>query len=106
MGKSRVNFCQSLKPNFAQVPEQSDFTYGVYLVAAEHLSPYERGPDTLPHLQIDRQFPDGLGILPSRVRVPDPKKPTAEEMEQDDGLAKSDYLYKTALKKVRQVRKI
>jgi len=28
----------NLKPKFAQVPEQSDFTYGVYLVAAEHLS--------------------------------------------------------------------
>jgi len=26
-----------LKPKFAQVPEQSDFTYGVYLVAAGHL---------------------------------------------------------------------
>jgi len=25
---------QNLKPKFAQVPEQSDFTYGVYLVAA------------------------------------------------------------------------
>jgi len=37
MGKSRINRCQNLKPNFAQVPEQSDFTYGVYLVAAEHL---------------------------------------------------------------------
>jgi len=32
---------QNLKPKFAQEPEQSDFTYGVYLVAAEHLwSPY------------------------------------------------------------------
>jgi len=29
--------CQNLKPKFAQVPEQSDFTYGVYLVTAEHL---------------------------------------------------------------------
>ena len=29
---------QNLKPKFAQVPEQSDFTYGVYLVAAEHLT--------------------------------------------------------------------
>jgi len=28
---------QNLKPKFAQVPEQSDFTYGVYLVAPEHL---------------------------------------------------------------------
>jgi len=28
---------QNLKPKFAQVPEQSDFTYSVYLVAAEHL---------------------------------------------------------------------
>ena len=28
---------QNLKPKFAEVPEQSDFTYGVYLVAAEHL---------------------------------------------------------------------
>ena len=28
---------QNLKPKFAQVPEQSDFTYGVYFVAAEHL---------------------------------------------------------------------
>jgi len=28
---------QNLKPKFAQVPEQSDFTYGGYLVAAEHL---------------------------------------------------------------------
>jgi len=28
---------QNLKPKFAQVPEQSDFTDGVYLVAAEHL---------------------------------------------------------------------
>jgi len=28
---------QNLKPKFAQVPEQSDCTYGVYLVAAEHL---------------------------------------------------------------------
>jgi len=28
---------QNLKPEIAQVPEQSDFTYGVYLVAAEHL---------------------------------------------------------------------
>jgi len=37
MGKSRINRCQNLKPNFAQVPEQSDFTCGVYLVAAEHL---------------------------------------------------------------------
>ena len=37
VGKSRINRCQNLKPNFAQVPEQSDFTYGVYLVAAEHL---------------------------------------------------------------------
>jgi len=37
MGKSRINCCQNLKPNFAQVPEQNDFTYGVYLVAAEHL---------------------------------------------------------------------
>jgi len=31
----------NLKPKFAQVPEQSDFTYGVYLVAAEHLQPKE-----------------------------------------------------------------
>jgi len=39
MGKPRIHRCQNLKPNFAQVPEQSDFTcgYGVYLVAAEHL---------------------------------------------------------------------
>ena len=37
MGKSRINCCQNLKPNFAQVSEQSDFTYGGYLVAAEHL---------------------------------------------------------------------
>jgi len=37
MGKSRINCCQNLKPDFAQVPEQSDFSYGVYLVAAEHL---------------------------------------------------------------------
>ena len=29
---------QNLKPKFAQVPEQSDSTYGGYLVAAEHLS--------------------------------------------------------------------
>jgi len=28
---------QNLTPKFAQVPEQSDSTYGVYLVAAEHL---------------------------------------------------------------------
>jgi len=28
---------QNLKPKFAQVSEQSDFTYGVYLVAAEHV---------------------------------------------------------------------
>jgi len=28
---------QNLTPKFAQVPEQSDFTYGVYLVAAVHL---------------------------------------------------------------------
>jgi len=28
---------QNLKPKFAQVPEKSDFTYGVHLVAAEHL---------------------------------------------------------------------
>jgi len=28
---------QNLKPKFAQESEQSDFTYGVYLVAAEHL---------------------------------------------------------------------
>ena len=28
---------QNLKSKFAQVPEQSDFTYGVYLVAGEHL---------------------------------------------------------------------
>jgi len=28
---------QNLKPKFAHVPEQSEFTYGVYLVAAEHL---------------------------------------------------------------------
>jgi len=27
---------QNLKLEFAQVPEQSYFTYGVYLVAAEH----------------------------------------------------------------------
>jgi len=26
MGKSRINRCQNLKPNFAQVPEQSEFT--------------------------------------------------------------------------------
>jgi len=26
MGKSRINCCQNLKPNFAQVPEQSEFT--------------------------------------------------------------------------------
>jgi len=37
MGESRINCCQNLKLNFSQVPEQSDFTYGVYLVAAEHL---------------------------------------------------------------------
>ena len=37
MGESRIHRCQNLKPNFAQVPEQSDFTYCVYLVAAEHL---------------------------------------------------------------------
>jgi len=29
---------QNLKPNFAQVPEQSQFTYSAYLVAAGHLS--------------------------------------------------------------------
>jgi len=28
---------QNMKPKFAQVPEQSGFTYGVYLVAVEHL---------------------------------------------------------------------
>jgi len=44
MGKSRINFCQNLKPNFAQVPEQSDFTYGVYLVAAEHLQRWPARP--------------------------------------------------------------
>jgi len=32
-----------LKPKFAQVPEQSGFTYGVYLVAAEHLQPQLQG---------------------------------------------------------------
>jgi len=37
MGTSRINCCQNLKLNFTQVPEQSDFTGGVYLVAAEHL---------------------------------------------------------------------
>jgi len=37
MGKSRIHCCQNLKPNLAQVPGQRDFTYGVYLVAAEHL---------------------------------------------------------------------
>jgi len=26
MGKSRINCCQNLKPNFAQVLEQSEFT--------------------------------------------------------------------------------
>ena len=26
MGKSRINRCQNLKPNSAQVPEQSEFT--------------------------------------------------------------------------------
>ena len=26
MGKSRINCCQNLKPNFAQVPKQSEFT--------------------------------------------------------------------------------
>ena len=25
MGKSRINCCQNLNPNFAQVPEQSEF---------------------------------------------------------------------------------
>ena len=35
---------QNVKPKFAQVPEQSDFTYGVYLVAAEHLKPSVRSP--------------------------------------------------------------
>jgi len=42
MGKSRINRGnrrQNLKPKFAQVPEQSDFTFGVYLVVAEHLKP-------------------------------------------------------------------
>jgi len=29
---------QNLKPKFAQVPEQSDFTYGVYFVTAEHFN--------------------------------------------------------------------
>jgi len=28
---------QNLKPKFAQVPEQSEFTYSAYLVAAGHL---------------------------------------------------------------------
>jgi len=28
---------QNLKPKIAQVPEQSDFIYGVYLLPAEHL---------------------------------------------------------------------
>jgi len=28
---------QNLKTNFAQVPEQSEFTYSAYLVAAGHL---------------------------------------------------------------------
>ena len=28
---------QNLKPKFAPVPEQSEFTYGAYLVAAGHL---------------------------------------------------------------------
>ena len=28
---------QNLKPKFAQVPEQSEFTYSVHLVAAGHL---------------------------------------------------------------------
>jgi len=27
MGKSRINCCQNLKPNFAQVPEQSEFNH-------------------------------------------------------------------------------
>jgi len=26
MGESRINCCHNLKPNFAQVPEQSEFT--------------------------------------------------------------------------------
>ena len=26
MGKSRINCCQNLKPKFAQVPEQTEFT--------------------------------------------------------------------------------
>jgi len=29
--------CQNLKPKFAQVPEESEITYGAYLVAAGHL---------------------------------------------------------------------
>jgi len=40
MGKSRLiagDRRQNLKTPFAQVPEQSDFTYGVYLVAADDL---------------------------------------------------------------------
>jgi len=40
MGKSRIiagDRRQNLKPNFAQVPEKSDLTYGVYLIAADHL---------------------------------------------------------------------
>jgi len=43
MCKSRINRCQNLKPNFAQVPEQSDFTYGVYLVGAPEQSDFTYG---------------------------------------------------------------
>jgi len=37
MGKSRTHCCKNLKPNFAQVPEQSEFTLSGYLLVAGHL---------------------------------------------------------------------
>jgi len=42
---------QNLKPKFAQVPEQSEFTYSAYLVAAGHLYPV---PPRAPRVAVRR----------------------------------------------------
>jgi len=45
LGQIADDRCQNLKTSFAQIPEQSEFTYRVYLVAAGHLEPDVLVPD-------------------------------------------------------------
>ena len=64
MGKSRINSCQNLKRNFAQVPQQSEFTQSGYLVTAEHLYPQRQAP------AVARRYVSSLPLKRSKNEPP------------------------------------